>query len=74
MKTEVHYFHVSTPDASFTFLGGPSSPADNGDVWLTNPSGEHVLKVPASCVRESSREKTAKRIEDDRVASKAPMN
>jgi len=74
MKTEVHYFHVSTPDASFTFLGGPSSPADNGDVWLTNPSGEHVLKVPASCVRRSNREETARRIVETRIPSKAPLN
>ncbi|MBI4662161.1 MAG: hypothetical protein HY735_25355 [Verrucomicrobia bacterium] len=68
------HFHVQTPEGSFTWIGGSIEPAGNGDVWLCNPGGERVLKASAKCVRESSREETARRILEDRRAAKAPMN
>ena len=68
------HYHVQTSEGSFTWIGGETQPADNGHVWLCTPGGERVLRVPAECVRESNREETARRIIEDRRASKAPLN
>ena len=68
------HYHVQTPKGSFTWIGGRIEPASNGDVWLTKPGGERVLRVPRRYVKETTREETARRIVEDRRASKAPMN
>jgi len=69
----MNYYLVETPEVSFSWIGGPTRPAGPGKVWLTNPDGTPVLEIEASCVRRTTREETAKRIEADRRANKAPM-
>ena len=68
------HFHVQIPEGSFTWIGGSLEPASNGDVWLCNPGGERVLKVPGRYVKETTQEETARRIVEDRRGSKAPLN
>ncbi len=74
MKTEVHYYRVEANEAAFTWLGGPIKPGGPGMVWLCNPGGDPVLEVSAACVKPSSRAEIARRIIEDRRASKAPLN
>lgn len=68
MSTALFYL-VQTPEVSLTWIGGPLKPAEPGHVWLTNPSGKPVLKVPAASVTPSSKEETAQRILDDKRAT-----
>ena len=70
----MNYYLVQTSQVAFSWVGGKAEPAGNGFVWLTKVGGERVLKVPSNCVRESSRELTARRIVEGRRASKAPLN
>lgn len=68
------HYHVQTPAGSFTWIGGETQPAGENDVWLCSPRGERVLRVPADCVRPTTRDETPKRIQADLRTSKAPLN
>lgn len=74
MKTEVHYYRVEIREACFTFIGGQTIPGTPGKVWLCKPDGEPVLEIAADCVTPTTREETAQRIQQERHASKAPLN
>jgi len=74
MKTKVHYFRVEMPEGGFMFLGGPTKPAGPGKVWLCTPDGGQILEVQEHCVTPTTRQETARRIEADRRAAKAPLN
>ena len=65
MKPKIHYFRVSKPSGAFTFIGGPIKPGSPGKVWLCQPDGEPVLEVRAECVKPTTRQETAKRIQAD---------
>jgi hypothetical protein len=73
MSTALFYL-VQTPEVSMTWIGGELIPADNGHVWLTNPSGKPVFKVPSTYVKPSTKEEAAQRILDDKRAAKAKYN
>lgn len=61
---ELTHAFVSTPDASFTLIGGP--PIDDGDHWvLTNPGGEPLMRVPKTRCRFTTLEETAERLTED---------
>ncbi len=73
MNTALFYL-VQTPEVSLTWIGGPLLPAEPGHVWLTNPSGKPVLKVPKDYVQQTTKEQTAQRIINDKRAAKAKYN
>jgi len=72
------HFLVTIPEAglALTWIGGglKLSKTPGGKVWLTAPSGRPVLEVDGRHVQPSTPEETAKRILEDRRASKAPLN
>lgn len=67
------HYRVQTPEGSFSWIGGETKLAGDHDVWLCTPGGERVLRVPANCVRESSREETTVRIEQDRARQQSAI-
>ena len=67
------HYRVQTPEGSFSWIGGETKLAGDHDVWLCTPGGERVLRVPANCVRESSREETTVRIEQDRARQQSAL-
>ena len=64
---------VETSEVSFSWIGGETRPAGTGMLWLCKSDGEPVLKVPANCVRRTTREETAKRIEADRARQQSAI-
>jgi hypothetical protein len=58
----IYYYHVKTAEASLTWIGGPLKPADDGEVWLTNPDGEPVFRIAADCVKSSNETELAGRL------------
>ena len=58
-----NHFLVSTPEISFTFIGGAIR--EGRHVWLCTPTGKRVLRVPRKQVRQVTAEETARRIVAD---------
>lgn len=72
------YWHVQTPEMveqeiSMTFIGTIKS-SRPGYVWLCSPGGNKIMEVPNHCVKRSSREECAKRLEFDALHNKRGMN
>ena len=59
-------YRVSTEAGSLTFFGGHLEDAGNGEVWLTSPAGEPLLKVPASSVKATTAEGETARLVRER--------
>jgi hypothetical protein len=67
------YYLVTSPETSFTWIGGPVE-KDGNHVWLMTPHGERILRVPKAWVTKSSRTETARRLEADRQAAQSTLN
>jgi len=71
------YFIVEMPGTgmAMTWMGGGLKPSKTpGKVWLTGPAGNPLLEVEQKHVYPSSREDMERRLRDEAMLKRSPLN